>query len=277
LLLNIAYGTPQHIVDLFRRSALLDIDPGLLQTWVSSRVVRIARHTSYFTIGETVGRPEAHFPDLGLQWHHVPPCVALDSWRPTVAAVDAPFTTVSNWYMDEYVVEDDGNTFRNDKRSGLLPFLDLPALTSVPLELALCIAPDTEDERVALEQRGWRVRHASEVSSTPRQYQTYIQRSRGEFGCAKPGYVRLETAWLSDRTVCYLASGKPAVVQHTGASKFMPDCEGLFRFRTPAEAAQFLEQAVADYDRHSASARAFAEEHLDARKAARRVLEVALA
>jgi hypothetical protein len=67
-----------------------------------------------------------------------------------------------------------------------------------------------------MEPRGWRLREAWDVSSTPEKYRAYVQRSRGEFSCAKPAYVTLETAWVSDRTLCYLASGRPAVVQHTG-------------------------------------------------------------
>jgi hypothetical protein len=86
----------------------------------------------------------------------------------------------------------------------------------------------------------------------------------------------MENAWVSDRTLCYLASGKPAVVQHTGASRFLPDAAGLFRFRDLAEAARCLEVVAADYERQAGLARALAEEHFDARKVVRTVLERAL-
>jgi len=89
--------------------------------------------------------------------------------------------------------------------------------------------------------------------------------------------VRLQNAWISDRTLCYLASGKPAVVQHTGASRFLPDSEGLFRFRDLDEAARCLKMAAEDYEHHSRLARALAEKHFDARKVVKRVLERALA
>ena len=107
-------------------------------------------------------------------------------------------------------------------------------------------------------------------------YRDYIQKSRGEFSCAKPSCMRLANAWISDRTLCYLASGKPAVVQHTGPSGFLPDGEGLFRFRTPDEAAQALRAVESDYDRHAAAARALAEAHFDAGRVVGRVLERAL-
>jgi glycosyltransferase involved in cell wall biosynthesis len=144
------------------------------------------------------------------------------------------------------------------------------------LEAALCLAEYYEEYRRLMEPRGWRVREAWDVSATPEAYRTYVQRSRGEFSCAKPAYVALETAWVSDRTLCYLASGRPAVVQHTGASRFLPDAGGLFRFRNLEEAAAALNAAEADYERHCRQARALAEEHFDAQRVVARVLERAL-
>jgi hypothetical protein len=275
LLLNMRYGARPEVVGRFRRTALIDIDPGLLQTWVSAGQLSVAHHDVYFTTGETVGQPGARFPDAGLEWQYAPPCVALSWWPPRRAALGAPFTTISHWYMDEWEQEG-GELYSNDKRSGFLPFLSLPPRTSEPLELALCLDGDDE-ERAALEERGWRVREAWEVTSTPGDYQRYIQDSRGEFSCAKPSCVRLQNAWISDRTLCYLASGKPAVVQHTGPSRFLPDSASLFRFRDVDEAVRSLETVAADYDRHCKLARALAEEYFDARKVVRTVLERALA
>jgi glycosyltransferase involved in cell wall biosynthesis len=114
------------------------------------------------------------------------------------------------------------------------------------------------------------------VTATPQDYAAYIRSSRGEFSCAKPSCFLLQNAWISDRTVCYLASGKPAVVEHTGPSRYLPDAEGLLRFRDLDEAAAMLEAAESDYERHSRAARALAEEHFDARKVVTRVLEKAL-
>src|SRR5437867_10352945 len=127
-----------------------------------------------------------------------------------------------------------------------------------------------------LERKGWRLREAWDVTATPEAYRAYVQRSRGEFSCAKPAYVSLDTAWVSDRTLCYLASGKPAVVQHTGPSRWLPSGEGLFRFRNMDEAAGALAAAEADYDRHCRSARALVEEYCDGRRVVEHVLERAL-
>ncbi len=278
LLLNFQYDMLPGVVKRFRRSALVDIDPGLLQTWTSQGHVVLAPHDHYFTIGETVGRAGARLPDLGLRWCHTPPCVALDWWPPHAAERDAPFTTVVHWFASAWMTDE---AEPDDKRSGFLPYLDLPRRTAQPLELAINLGADDEArviaEREALISRGWRLRHAHAVASTPWDYQRYIQGSRGEFSCAKPSCLRMQNAWISDRTLCYLASGKPAVVQHTGPSRFLPDAAGLFRFRTLEEAARSLETVAADYEHQSRLARALAEEHFDARKVVGSVLERALA
>jgi hypothetical protein len=274
LLLNLEYSEPE-IVGRFRRSALVDIDPGLSQIWMKKGLINLAHHDLYFTIGETVGLPGSRVPDVELQWHYTPPCVALNWWPPHRAEEGASFTTVSHWFEDEWV-EDAGEFYQNDKRTGFLPFLDLPRYTSQPLELALYLSPDEEDERAALQKRGWRVPHSYDVAPTPWEYQSYIQGSLGEFSCAKPSCIRLQNAWISDRTLCYLASGKPAVVQHTGASRFLPDASGLFRFRNVGEAAHCLETVATDYERQCKLARALAEEYFDARRVVGSVLERAL-
>src|SRR5207247_1192404 len=126
----------------------------------------------------------------------------------------------------------------------------------VQLEVAVCLAEHYEEYRQLMEPKGWRLREAWDVSATPEAYRRYVQGSRGEFSCAKPAYVALDTAWVSDRTLCYLASGRPAIVQHTGASRFLPDAEGLFRFRSMDEAAQALAAAEAAYERRGRAARA---------------------
>lgn len=275
LLLDLEYLIAPKLVGRFRRSALVDIDPGLMQVWMSKGWINLARHDVYFTTGETVGEPGSRIPDAGLQWHYTPPCVALEWWPPRRAGEDASFTTVSHWFEDEWV-EDAGEFYQNDKRTGFMPFLGLPKHTSQPLELALCLSPREEDERVALQKRGWRMRHSYDVASTPWEYQRYIQGSLGEFSCVKPSCIRLQNAWVSDRTICYLASGKPAVIEHTGPSGFLPDAAGLFRFRDMGEAVRCLEMVAADYDRQCRLARALAEEYFAAQKVVGGVLERAL-
>jgi hypothetical protein len=273
LLLNQHYRMSPAVVSRFRRSALLDIDPGRLQIWMSTGQIPVAPHDVYFTIGETVGQPGARFPDAGLEWQYTPPCVALDWWLPHQAAEEAPFTTVAHWHGGWMSFGEE--SYPDNKQSAFLPFRELPRHTCLPLELALNLGKD-EKERIALQELGWRIHDSVAVASTPWDYQRYVQHSRGEFSCARPSCIRLGCAWISDRTLCYLASGKPAVVQHTGASRFLPDAAGLFRFRDLNEAVRSLETVAADYEHHCRLARRLAEEYFDARKVAGSVLERAL-
>jgi hypothetical protein len=271
LFLSVGYYRPtQALVDRFRRSAFVDYDPGLLQVWMSRGDLKLAAYDVHFTIGETVGRPDSLVPDVGLDWHYIPPCVSLEEW--TLAPpppANAAFNTVTHWWGDW--VDDYDNT----KRAGFLPFLDLPRYSPRPLELAVMLGEDEED-RALLQRYGWRLRSPSEVTATPADYQRYIRSSLGEFSCAKPSGARLQNAWVSERSLCYLASGRPAVVEHTGPSRFLPDAAGLWRFRNMTEAARALQRVVDDYPNQSRLARALAEEHFDARKVVGKVLDVAI-
>jgi hypothetical protein len=274
LLLNLTHALPAAVVGRFRRSAFVDTDPGLLQVWMTTGDICVAPHDSYFTIGETVGTPAARSPDCGLRWHYTPPPVFLVEWPVVHADPASPFTTITHWWGGTF--EFAGTTFSNDKSAAFLEYAGLPSRTPAKLELAVCLGEHHEEWRARLEPQGWRIREAWDVSATPEEYRGYIQRSRGEFSCVKGCYVQFANAWISDRTICYLASGKPAVVQHTGPSRFLPDAAGLFRFRSMDEAVRALAAAEADYSRHCRLARALAEEYFDGCRVVARVLERAL-
>jgi hypothetical protein len=275
LLLNVGlYTASAELLTRFRRSALLDIDPGRTQVWISQGDVNVAPHTLYFTIGETVGQPGALFPSGGIHWHYTHPCVSVDFWQPQLTTNGAAFTTVSHWWKGWMMVN--GECYANSKRVAFMPFLDLPKRSVFPLELALPLEGCDEETSMLL-QHGWRVRDSEQVSSTPREYAKYIRESLGEFSCAKPHCIHLQNAWISDRTLCYLAAGKPAVVQHTGPSRYLPEGVGVFRFRDLPEAVSCLEKVMSDYENQCRLARALVEERFDARKVAARLLETALA
>jgi hypothetical protein len=284
LLLNFHYRTDPTLLSQFRRTALVDIDPGLLQFWIGVGQVSVQPHDVYFTIGETVGTPAARFPDGGLPWMHIRPPVCLELWPYTYAPSSEAFTTVSSWWgggtpgEESWVTDGKGISYDNNKRISFLDFVDLPRRTSQVLELALFLSDDALDveDRRLLESRGWRVRHSREVAATPEAYRAYVQGSRGEFSCAKPSCMKFQNAWVSDRTLCYLASGKPAVVQDTGPSSFLPQGGGLFRFSSLEQAAEALAAVNADYPRHCQAARQIAEAHFDSQKVLDGLLNLAL-
>ena len=275
LLLNFHYAIDPGILARFRRTALVDIDPGLLQHWIAHAQIDVAPHDVYLTTGETVGARGSRIPACGLSWQRIRPPICLDLWPYIHGSACSRFTTVSSWLSKDWVTDGGAIGFDNTKRVAFLPYADLPSLTSTERELALYLEGrlDAEDRRL-LERNGWRVRHSVEVAATPDAYRAYVQQSRGEFSCAKPSCVEFQNAWVSDRTLCYLASGKPVVVQHTGPSRVLPNGEGMFRFSTLDEAADALDTIEASYERQRLAAREIAEELFDARRVLAELLDL---
>ena len=262
LLLNFNYGLEASA----RMKALVDIDPGLLQFWIKRRQLDVLPHDVYFTTGERIGEP----------WIHIHPPVSLELWPFAYDRDAQAFTTVSSWWGDEWVAEGDGRYYENNKRVSYLELAELPTKVDQTLELALMLGDGDKEDRRILDRFGWRVRHSPSVTSTPEHYRAYIQGSRGEFSCVKPSCLRFLNSWISDRSICYLASGKPVVVQDTGPSDYVPLGRGLLRFTTLAEASEALAAVDADYEGHCLAARELAETYFDARQTAQRILDVAL-
>lgn len=275
LFVNFRYGFPESAVRRFRKSVLMDIDPGLLSHWVDRGYFTIAPHDVYATVGGNIGPQNPLVPDIGVRWQRIRPAVHLPSWPVLPAAPNRPFTAISHWNAAEYVTLGENDYYDNSKQAAFAPFLEVPSSTRAPLELALCFGRDDETETAKLRGLGWGVVHSHDVSSTPVDYRRYIQGSAGEFGVAKPAYVRMNTGWISDRTVCYLASGRPCIVQDTGPVD-VPVGEGLLRFRDAAGAAGELDRASSACASQSLAARQLAEEFFSAEKLARRVAELAL-
>jgi len=233
LLVNFHYAADPELIARFHRTALVDIDPGLLQHWIHEGQLEVAAHDAWFTTGETVGVPGSLIPDCGKSWCHIWPCVSLEHWPLVYDAAPAPMTTISSWDGGEWLKDGEGRLHENNKRVTFSEYRDLPGRVVQALELALNHRPEDATELDPLRRAGWTIRQAHEVAGSPEAYRSYVQRSRGEFSCAKPSCMRFQNAWVSDRTICYLASGKPAVVQDTGPSTYLPSGEGLFRFSTP--------------------------------------------
>ena len=147
LLLNFHYGIDERLLAGARRSALVDIDPGLTQLWISTGLIRVPRHDVYFTIGETVGTPEARFPDCGLPWVHIRPPVYLPLWPFVNRARCEAFTTVAGWWSGRWVklIEDGKEVLHeNNKR---ITFLEVPPAARDDLTGAGACAASCERRR----------------------------------------------------------------------------------------------------------------------------------
>lgn len=245
----------------------IDIDPGFTQFWQAQGTggARLEGHDEFVTIGLNIGAADCCIPTCGIRWRHVLPPVVLDDWPVATDPTDAspaPFTTVASWRGPFGPITHDGKTF-GLKVHEFRKFLDLPCRTGLPFEIALAIHPGDAADRERLVSAGWRLVDPATVAGDPHAFREYVTNSRAEFSVAQGVYVDTNSGWFSDRTVRYLAAGRPVLVQDTGFSRHLPTGLGLVAFRTPEEAAAGAADIVTRYADHRAAARALAEAHFD--------------
>jgi hypothetical protein len=250
----------------YSQAKIAAVDAGTAEESVRFSVNLIRHHDVFFTLGESIGRPECPVPTGGLPWHPTRPPIALANW-PLRSTPEAPFTTVMSWKI-EPTPPSIGGTVYGGKDVEFERFLDLPTRTPEVLEVAIAGAAPRGRIRAA----GWRVRDGHEVSATMDGYREYVATSRGELSVAKNAYVALRTGWFSTRTAAYLACGKPAVVQDTGFPAHVAPGPGLHAFATAEQAVAALAAVRADYGRACAHARDVAERFFRAEDVCRRIL-----
>jgi hypothetical protein len=280
LLVNISgHLTLEPIRSRVRRRVFIDLDPGFTQLWhAKGGDVRLAGHDDYFTVGENVGTAACDLPTGGIRWRPVRQPVVLDEWPvvppTTVAASERPLrlTTIANWRGPFGPVEHAGATL-GSKVHEFRRFIDLPHRTGQTFELALDIHPAETRDLTLLAEHGWRVVNPKAVAGDPDRFRGYVQGSDAEFSVAQAVYVHTNTGWFSDRTVRYLASGRPAVVQETGFTRNLPASEGLLAFGTPDEAADAAQRVAANYQAHCLAARKLAETYFDSARVLGRFLD----
>jgi hypothetical protein len=264
------------VLPRFQRRAYVDLDPGFTQIWHEQGAdLGLGDHELHFTVGENIGRPVCDIPTAGFDWLPVPPPVVLDRW-PVASDGDAcRFTTVAGWRGAFGRVEHDGRSY-GLKVHEFRKVIDLPARApALTFELALDIHPGDYGDRTALELGGWRLVDPRAASRGPHEFHDYVQGSGAEFSVAQGIYVETHSGWFSDRTVRYLASGRPALVQDTGFSSNYPATEGLVAFDSVGDAAAQAKRIAEDHQAHSAAARALAEERFDSDLVLARFLEQA--
>jgi hypothetical protein len=274
VLLNLAHSVTAPLRTGFARTVLFDLDPGPFQIWARQWDMGVGRHDVHLTIGQHLGAADSPVPLGDVAWQRVWPAVHLASWPDRGAQPAERYTTVTQWWSQEYAFLD-GETYDCNKRTSFMDVLPLPGRAGVSLELAANIHPTETADLAALAEHGWHVADPAVVAGTPEAFRRYVQGSRGEFSCAKPAYVKARPGWVSDRTICYLASGRPCVVEATGAEVHLPSSPGLRFFRTPDEAADALRAVEADYGSASRAARALAEDVFSTRVVLPRLLSIA--
>lgn len=237
----------------------LDVDPAFTQIWADTygTDMNFAGHDVFFTVGSRIGREGCRAPSLGMAWHHTFPLVVLDHWPRQKPAAFSRLTTVAHWQGYKWC-EWQGEWYTG-KSEQFTRYRDLPRMTDVPLEIAT-EAEINREELAPFREAGWNLVESKDICADFGPYEAYIRGSAGEFSAAKGGYVKSQCGWFSDRSVCYLASGLPVVVESTGFEPDLPAQPGLHYFKTPEEAAAACDRVREDFPAQCRGARKLAEE-----------------
>jgi hypothetical protein len=276
------------ILDRVRLKAYVDENPGFTQFGIADGTLEIGPYDYYFTYGKNIGTTGCPIPTWGLQWRTLWPSVLLAEWPVSDKGDPRRFTTVAAWRAQPSSSLTYLGYRLGVKADELRKVVDLPLRTPYKFEIALRTRAsrafladsggdwEVKTERSDLEElvrAGWNIVDPRVVVPDPGAYRSYIQSSGAEISVAKGVYVSTGCGWFSDRTICYLASGKPAIVQETGFSRTIPVGQGLLPFRTLDEAVTAAEEIAEHYEAHCSAARRIAEEHFDSARVIRRLLE----
>jgi hypothetical protein len=250
------------------RKIFVDSDPAFTQLAIAKAepwyVEFFERFDHLFTFGSNIGTPASTVPTGAFTWHKTWQPITVEDWR-TAAPPRDLFTTVMTWRIESFT-DVGGN-----KDLEFMNYIDLPSRTAQPFELAI------NGPQTLLREHGWQTVDAMHISRTPWKYRDFVHGSKAEFAVAKRTYVATRSGWFSDRTECYLASGRPALVQDTGWTTHLPSGEGLLSFSDPAEALAGIDRINSEYRMHARRAAEIAREHFDARVVLPKLLETASA
>ncbi|MDQ3817158.1 MAG: hypothetical protein M3362_05645 [Acidobacteriota bacterium] len=266
LLWNFCCGVRQPFLSFFKRRVLIDLDPGLLQVCALKWEMGIQDHEVFLTVGSNLQHEDCTVPTLGVKWQSFIPFVYLPMWEVAPdPGEQAPFSSVTEWTWHTISLQE--HLLSCSKRDAYLRYIELPKRAGHTFELAANLHPeDKTDDRELLRIHGWKLVQPHKVACSPSSYRDYIRRSRAEIACAKPVYSELKTGWFSDRSSCYLASGRPVLAEDTGFSAHLPTGLGLLAFRNIEEALAGADEIVSNYALHMRAARELAVETLDSRR-----------
>lgn len=245
-----------------RRRVLVDTDAPFTQIRLADGdeewAAFVDAHDSLATYAVNVAHGRSDAPSGGRPWVATRPPIHLPSWPVSDVPDGAPWTTVTSWAsygsawwnLEEY----------RQKDVEYMRLRDLPSKVDVPLELAL----GGQAPRRQLAEFGWQVVDPIERTLTPGHFERYVRASRAELGVAKQAYVRSRTGAFNDRSLSYLASGRPVVCSDTGLADWLPTGAGLLPFTDVETAAAAVAEVEAEPAAHGAAARRLAEEHFAA-------------
>jgi hypothetical protein len=274
LLINVmGYLDDAEVLGQIRRRVFVDIDPGFGQMWRDLGLHDAFRgHTDFVTLGRNIGRPDCAIPTCGLNWVTMPQLVVLEQWSAQPPRPEGTFTSIGAWRGPNGPIEYKGKTY-GLRVHEFRKFIGLPArCPATQFEMALDIHPGDAKDISLLRENGWSVVEPKAVAGGPQEYRAYIAGSKAEFMVPKQMYVETNSGLLSDRSVYYLASGRPVLARDTGIRHLYPTGEGLLTFTTMEEAAAGVEAIRSNYARHCKAARDIAVEYFESDKVLTRLL-----
>ncbi len=272
ILLNLSGSNPlrEWVLKIPQR-VFIDTDPVFTQIrhLTDAGAATLAnQHNCFFSFGENFGRQNCSMPDDNLKWKHTRQPVVSEIWQASPGNPKAKWTTVMQW--DSYQKREYNGKIYGMKSSSFDPFFELPLLINESFEIAMGGATAPKDK---ISSRGWIIKDPLAVTKTPETYKDYIRSSKGEWSVAKQGYVAAGSGWFSERSCCYLASGRPVVIQDTGFSAFLETGRGLLCFTNTKEAVAAINEINSNYPVHCNSARDIAEEYFGYRKVLNNLIE----
>lgn len=276
-LLNfMGYCTDEEILAAAERRVFFDLDPGFGHMWYELGLADLfAGHDAFVTVGTGIGSQSCSIPTCGIEWIPTLPPVALEEWPRVVEPGDA-FTTVATWRGDCGSVEYEGRTY-GLRAHAFRELLSLPERTGHAFRIALDIHPAERADLARLEESGWTLEDPLIVAGDLDAYRDFVAGSHSELMVAKALYTDTRSGWLSDRSACYLASGRPVLASDTGFEAAVPAGDGLLSFETLEEAVEAVERIATDWEHHARAARELAEAYFDSARVLPRLLDSAAA
>jgi hypothetical protein len=272
--LNLADATWFDALEQCPRRAFVDGDPLFTQVAMlhgGAIATAVAHYPVLFSYCTRMGAGDCTVPDAGRRWLPTRPVVATQHWNQASAprGHHLPITTIMNWEAwstVEWNGQDYGQKGREVER-----LMELPARS----HQSFVVAMGGPAPREALHAHGWGLINPVEVSLTLPAYRAFITGSRADLGIAKHAYVASRCGWFSDRSLCYLASGRPVLHQDTGFIDWLPVGQGVLAFSDLDSLLAAVDELNFGYARHAEAARGVAEEYFEARTVIGRMLDTA--
>lgn len=264
------YSGQFHFLDLLPAGlpkAYLDLDPAFTQLWAETCDVNMnfEGHDAFLTIGMNANGASARYPKAGRDWLAVRPPVAARAWRDKLGVAtplplpqaDAPWTTVGHWYGYNDLPWQ-GRIY-GGKRHSFLELETLPEKSGRRIAVATDLRPEWGEDTARFESKGWEFVESETACSSVEAYARFLRGSRGEIGIAKQGYLESRCGWVSDRSLCYLALGRPVALHDTGWQEILGLDAGMLPFSGVEGAARVLDRIERDYAAHAEAAWRLAE------------------